>query len=201
MTRSADERSRKPQPWYRPGVEAVAPRLLTNADLDALDVPFLRELHEGVLYLVPSPTFRHQMAVSRLTEILAPLVPDGLVGLVAPFDYRPDDSTTYEPDVSVWDEAVVERSPLDVPPVLVIEVLSPSNPHHDLVRKLGGYGRFGVVHYWMVNPIGETMVAYRLKKGGHVEAARAEGEELFEVDDPFPVRLRPAALFRRGPAF
>lgn len=179
---------------------SLATQRMTNAELDTLDVPFLRELHEGVLYLVPSPVFRHQMAVSRFVELFAPLLPDGLIGLVAPFDYQPDDYTTYEPDYSVWDEAVVERRPLDVPPVLVIEVLSPSNPDHDLVRKLGGYARFGVVHYWMVNPVGEALVAYRLKKDGYVEVRRAEGEELFEVDEPFPVRLRPAALFRRGPA-
>jgi Uma2 family endonuclease len=181
-------------------MEALAPRLLTNADLDALDVPFLRELHEGVLYVTPSPGYRHQRAVGRLSEVFASVVPEGFVGLVAPFDYQPDDHTTYEPDFSVWDEAVVERRPLDVPPVLAIEVLSPSKPEHDLVRKFGGYQRFGVPHYWILNPVSETLGAYRLVEGRYVEAARAEGEALFEVVDPFPVRLRPAALFRRGPA-
>ena len=150
-------------------MEASAPRLLTNADLDALDVPFLRELHEGVLYVSPSPGYRHQRAVNRLAVVFEPLVPEGLVGLVAPFDYQPDDHTTYEPDFSVWDEMVVERRPLDVPPVLAIEVLSPSKPEHDLVRKFRGYARFGVPHYWVVNPVGETIVAYRLDEGGYVE--------------------------------
>jgi Uma2 family endonuclease len=178
----------------------AAPRLLTNADLDALDVPFLRELHEGVLYVTPSPGFRHQKAVSRLATVFEPLVPDGFVGLVAPFDYQPDDHTTYEPDYSIWDLAVVERRPLDVPPVLAVEVLSPNKPEHDLVRKFGGYARFGVPHYWIVNPVGETLFAYRLREGRYVEVAQAQGEELFEVEEPFPVRLRPAALFRRGPA-
>jgi len=180
-------------------MEATAPRLLTNADLDALDVPFLRELHEGVLYVSPSPGFRHQSAVSRLSVVLERFIPEGFVGLVAPFDYQPDERTTYEPDYSVWDEAVVERRPLNVPPMLAIEVLSSSKPEHDLVRKFGGYARFGVSHYWILNPVGETLVAYRLMEGRYVEASRAEGEELFEVEEPFPVRFRPAALFRRGP--
>jgi len=178
----------------------VAPRLMTNAELDALDVPFLRELHEGVLYQVPSPVFRHQMAVSSLAALFWAILPEGLVGLVAPFDYQPDEHTAYEPDYSVWDEAVVERRPLDVAPVLVIEVLSPSNPEHDLVRKFGGYARFGVPRYWMLNPEGETLVAYRLVDGAYIEEGRAVGEELFEVTDPFPIAFRPAALFRRGPA-
>jgi len=181
-------------------MEAMAPRLLTNADLDALDVPFLRELHEGVLYVTPSPGFRHQQAVSRFAAVFESILPEGLVGVVAPFDYQPDDHTTYEPDYSVWDEAVVERRPLDVPPELVIEVLSPSKPEHDLVRKFGGYARFGVPHHWIVNPVGETLVAYRLRDGAYEEVGRAEGEELFAAEEPFPVRLRPAALFRRGPA-
>ena len=177
-----------------------APRLLTNADLDALDVPFLRELHEGVLYVTPSPGFPHQRAVDRLCQIFGPRLPEGLVGLPAPFDYQPDDHTTYEPDYSVWDEAVVERRPLDVPPVLAVEVLSPNKPEHDLVRKFCGYARCGVPHYWIVNPIGETLVAYRLEGGRYAEAGRAEGEEVLDLTEPFPVRLRPAALFRRGPA-
>jgi len=177
----------------------LAPRLMTNADLDALDVPFLRELHEGVLYQVPSPVFRHQMAVSRIGAIFESLVPEGMVGLVAPFDYQPDEHTAYEPDYSVWDEQVVERRPLDVAPVLVIEVLSPSNPEHDLVRKFAGYARFGVPRYWMLNPVGERLVTYRLVEGAYVEEGRAEGETLFEVTEPFPICFRPAALFRRGP--
>ena len=181
-------------------METLATRLLTNADLDALDVPFLRELHEGVLYVTPSPGFRHQRAVTRLGAVFESVVPEGFVGLVAPFDYQPDDHTTYEPDYSVWDESVVERRPLDVPPVLAIEVLSPSNPDHDLVRKFAGYARFGVPHYWVLNPIGHTLVAYALRNGTYAEVSRAEGEALFEVEEPFPVRLRPAALFRRGPA-
>jgi len=99
-------------------METLASSLLTNADLDALDVPFLRELHEGALYVLPSPGYAHQRAVSRLPVLFEPLLPNGLLGLVAPFDF------------------------------------------------LG----------------------------------RAEGEALFEVEEPFPVRLRPAALFRSGPA-
>jgi len=181
-------------------METLASSLLTNADLDALDVPFLRELHEGVLYVLPSPGYPHQRAVARLVVIMDALLPDGLVGLPAPFGYQPDERTTYEPDYSVWDESVVERCPLDVPPVLAIEVLSPSNPDHDLVRKFTGYARFGVLHYWVVNPMGHTLLAYTLRDGLYVEVGRAEGEALFEVEEPFPVRLRPAALFRRGPA-
>lgn len=181
-------------------METLASSLLTNADLDALDVPFLRELHEGVLYVLPSPGYPHQRAINRLAILLDPLIPDGMIGLPAPFDYQPDERTTYEPDYSVWDETVVERRPLDVPPALAIEVLSPSNPDHDLVRKFAGYARFGVPHYWVLNPVGHTLVAYALRDGRYVEVGRAEGEALFEVEEPFPVRLRPAALFRRGAA-
>lgn len=181
-------------------METLASSLLTNADLDALDVPFLRELHEGVLYVLPSPGYPHQRAINRLAVILDSFIPEGLTGLPAPFDYQPDQRTTYEPDYSVWDEAVVERRPLDVPPVLAIEVLSPSNPDHDLVRKFAGYARFGVPHYWVLNPVGHTLLAYAVQDGLYVEVARAEGEALFEVDQPFPVRLRPAALFRSGAA-
>ena len=181
-------------------METLASSLLTNADLDALDVPFLRELHEGVLYVLPSPGYPHQRAVNKLAALFEAVLPEGLVGLPAPFDYQPDESTTYDPDYSVWEETVVERRPLDVPPVLAIEVLSPSNPDHDLVRKFAGYARFGVPHYWVLNPIGPTLVGYALRNGTYAEVGRAEGEALFEVEEPFPVRLRPAALLRRGPA-
>jgi Uma2 family endonuclease len=37
-------------------------------------------------------------------------------------------------------------------PDILLEVLSPGNPDHDLVRKKELYQKFGVKEYWVINP-------------------------------------------------
>ena len=68
----------------------------------------------------------------------------------APVDFQPTLTSTFQPDVSVWDAVVLDGRRLEQPPHLAVEVLSPSNPEHDLVRKLHAYARHGVLVSWAI---------------------------------------------------
>ena len=46
---------------------------------------------------------------------------------------------------------------------LVLEVVSKNNPQRDLVQKRRDYAQAGIPEYWIVNPLTETILVYRLK--------------------------------------
>ena len=76
----------------------------------------------------------------------------------------------------------------------VIEILSPSSRRIDLVRKPEVLAKFGIKHYWVVDPLNPAIRSFRLRDGVLVTDQVATGEDLFETQVPFPVRFRPADL-------
>jgi len=55
---------------------------------------------------------------------------------------------------------------------LIIEVLSPGNSRHDLVRKKELYEEFGVKEYWAIDPDTKETTGFLLK-GGIFESQEA----------------------------
>ena len=51
---------------------------------------------------------------------------------------------------------------LEIPPDLVVEVLSPSNTRRDMEDKLADYRHVGVRECWLVNPEAETVEVIRM---------------------------------------
>jgi len=51
-------------------------------------------------------------------------------------------------------------------PSLMVEVLSPSNHHHDLVTKMNLYAKFGIQEYWIANPLNHSVSIYTLDESG-----------------------------------
>ena len=84
------------------------------------------------------------------------------------------------------------------PPDLVVEVLSPSNKHYDLVTKRDWYERHGVPEYWAADLDTDEIVVFRLRRidgygepercgrGQPFTSPRLPGTE-FSVDDLLPV--------------
>lgn len=131
-------------------------RRLTYDDLLARPETMLREeLIDGELVLSPSPSWSHQRVVRELVLELGQWSREhgGEVG-VGPVDVLVDRHTVVQPDVFAYAPGavpeVLER-PLRLPPSLAVEVLSPSNRSHDLVRKRAIYERFGVRELWFVD--------------------------------------------------
>ena len=52
---------------------------------------------------------------------------------------------------------------------LVVEVVSPDDPHRDLVEKRADYAEGGVPEYWIADPRGETITVLALEGGAYVE--------------------------------
>ena len=147
------------------------------------------ELLNGNLMIVPAPNRKHQKVLSRLHLKLGNFAEEHGLGevYVAPFDVVLSDTDIVQPDllfISRAREHTLTDENVRGAPDLVIEILSPSTAERDLGYKHELYGRHGVLEYWIVDPMDETIAVHRQGDG------RLELAETFERRDT----LRTAVL-------
>jgi Uma2 family endonuclease len=128
----------------------------------------LLEYIDGVVFMSPSPSTRHQRISGRLHAQLFNLMDNECEVFHAPFDIQlqkenSEDMAVVVPDLSVICDktGLTEQNYIGVP-TMIIEIISPSNQSHDLVFKLNLYLKFGVKEYWIVNPLLNTIQVYTL---------------------------------------
>jgi Uma2 family endonuclease len=82
------------------------------------------------------------------------------------------------------------------PPLLVVEIRSPSTALIDLNLKKAAYERFGVGSYWVVvpEPGKPELIVFELSDGRYQEAAHVRGDEAFTASRPFRVQVVPSQL-------
>jgi Uma2 family endonuclease len=168
---------------------------LTYADLQALPDDHNRyELIDGELLVSPAPSRAHQRAVGNLHLLLHAACPPTLEVLFAPFDWLVDDHNVFEPDLLVARRDDFTDWYLPCPPVLAVEVLSPTTRHRDLGRKRDAYARAGLANYWVVDPLVPSVRVLRPVEGTFYEVAHAADDGPVTVERPFPVTVVPGDL-------
>ncbi len=168
---------------------------LTVEDLEGMaDDGHRYELVDGTLLVTPAPATRHQMCVVYLSSaLLAASHPEHLV-LVAPYDWVVGPQTLFQPDLLVARRSDVGEKRLEKPPLLVVEVLSPSTRRVDLATKRMAYAEAGVPDYWIVDPGAPSIAAMHLEGDRYVEVGTAAGRECWTATSPFTVAVVPAEL-------
>ena len=131
------------------------------------------EIVNGVLVTRPRPASRHARAASRLgAELDGPFDrarggPGGWVLLDEPELHLHGDVLV--PDLAGWRRERMPELPdaaaFELAPDWVCEVLSPSTAATDRAEKMPIYARERVGHIWLVDPIAQTLEAYRLEQG------------------------------------
>lgn len=152
------------------------------------------EIVEGKLIVSPVPDSRHQSCVGSLAVLLKAACPPDLKVFLAPYDYVPRPGYSLQPDVLVARRSEVGAQRLEHPPVLVVEVMSPSSRATDRSLKRLVYEEHGVPHYWLVDPDGPSIVALSLQAGQYVEVGSAIGSQEWRATEPFPVAVVPSEL-------
>jgi Uma2 family endonuclease len=156
---------------------------------DLMQVPdhLVAEIIDGELVTSPRPASPHAFAASVLGQDLGPFsrkpgTPGGPGGwwiLDEPELHFGDDVLV--PDLAGWRHAHMPAVPnvafFTLAPDWACEVISPSTGRLDRTRKMGIYGRQGVAHVWLVDPLLHTLEAYRLDGGRWVVAAACGGAE------------------------
>ena len=166
----------------------------TVAELDRMPNDGHRyELMDGVLVVSPRPTTVHQFVAMRLATVLDKACPDGLCVLAEPA-VQLDPVTELSPDLVVVRIEDVGDAKFTLPPLLVVEVRSPSTALIDLNRKKAAYEKFGVPSYWIVDPdpVRPELTVFELRDGSYV--TEATSTQAVTVTRPFPVTITPAQL-------
>jgi len=172
----------------------AAGRPFTVADLDRIPDDGRRyELLDGALIVSPRPATVHQVVAGRLYSVLSGACPEDLCVVPEPaVELGPQ--TEFDPDLVVVRMDQVGGAKFTEPPLLVVEIRSPSTALVDLNRKKAAYERFGIPSYWIVNPDPPQpeLTVFELQDGRYALAVKTP--ERFTADRPFTVTIAPARL-------
>jgi Uma2 family endonuclease len=174
----------------------AAGRPFTVEDLDRMPHDGRRyELLDGTLVVSPRPTNPHQEVAMELGVQLRQACPPDLRVIPEPA-VQISAMTEFDPDIVVIRREQVRAAKCTEPPLLVVEIRSPSTALIDLNRKKAAYERFGVPSYWIVDPdvARPSLTVFELAADGYAEAANVTGDESFHARQPFVAQIIPAAL-------
>jgi Uma2 family endonuclease len=130
----------------------------------------LLELWNGEVVVPPGPETVHMDAQNELFVQLwhaARHIRDAGV-YTAPYEVRLREQTVVQPDIVVFTTQSPGRKTrrgFEGVPDLMVEILSPSNRGHDLIRKSALYAEAGVPEYWVVDPVARHLIIGRLRDG------------------------------------
>lgn len=148
------------------------------------------EILDGDLVVTASPLTRHQRVSRNLEVALHIHVHESGIGEVfdAPIDVLLDRHTIVVPDlvfVSKRRSEIIQRHAIVGAPGLLVEILSPSTAARDRDTKARLYGRFGVEHYWIVDPEKQELQVYVLAGATYGQPLTHAGRVTVRVP-PFP---------------
>ena len=140
------------------------------------------ELLDGDLIMVPAPNLKHQRVQFRLGQKLGQFTLDHELGefFYAPCDVALSDTDVVQPDLLFVsrerDHLLSGGENVRGAPDLVVEIQSPATADRDRGYKRELYGRHGVMEYWLVDPIAETVSIHR-QHAGVLAATHTFGRE------------------------
>ena len=157
------------------------------------------ELIRGELFVTPSPTPRHQRASRELlVQLMAYFHGRSLAEVfTAPTDVILTRHDVFVPDlVVVADPASVTHRAIERPPLLVVEILSPSTRKVDRGLKAQRYAELGVVHYWILDAEERRLECHRLDEGTFRLVVEEQGDSTLRHPDWDGLAIDLVALWR-----
>ena len=137
--------------------------LITLEQYEAFPEDVRAEVFDGVVYDMSSPSEAHQTILVELSTILNNYIKSKKGScrvFPAPFDVKLSDNplTIVQPDLMIiCDKSKLDGKRCNGAPDFVIEIVSPSNPADDYIRKLYYYKNAEVREYWIVDPRRKTV--------------------------------------------
>ena len=149
---------------------ALQPETINLTQYEALPEDIRVEVFDGVIYNMTSPSQMHQSILLELSTLLNTYIKrkrgDCKV-FIAPFDVLLSDNplTIVQPDIMiVCDKNKLDEKRCNGATDFIIEIVSPSNPSDDYIRKLYYYKNTGIREYWIVDPRRKTVTINYFEK-------------------------------------
>ncbi|MBF4161348.1 Uma2 family endonuclease [Nocardioides sp. CBS4Y-1] len=133
------------------------------------------EFVDGEVVVSPRPSHRHGVVVGRLMRAPMQALPD--LEVVPEAGLRLPGDRLRGPDIAVFD-AVQSTTFAEEPPVLVVEVLSPSTRTEDTVRKPMEYASADIAQLWLADP--------ELRRLDVLDLVDGAWEPVLALDDDHP---------------
>ena len=146
------------------------------------------ELRDGVMIVVPSPTFAHHDIANLLWLWFRQNAPEKFqVGTALGVALGWQDSL--EPDVLLFRAPVAETNHFFLPEqvAIAVEVVSPGTKRRDRFEKPVDYALAGVTHFWRIEQDPVHVFAYDLVDGRYELVADSDTELVLSA--PFEIRL------------
>lgn len=175
----------------------IMPRHDTWSAQDLARVPddgLRYELIDGCLLVTPAPAVLHQQVLRRLVRLLEKGCPPDLELLPAPVDVHLGERTVVQPDLLVAPAADFADSGLFGPPLLAIEIASPSTFLVDRNLKRAAFEVAGTPSFWIVDPSVPSLTVWELRDGRYAEIGHVVGAQTWSGTQPYPVTISPADL-------
>jgi Uma2 family endonuclease len=157
------------------------------------------QILDGEVFVTPAPSPFHQRASKRLERQLERYFEDAGRAEVfnSPIDLILSPHDIAQPDLAVvTDRWSVVRRGIEAPPLLVVEVLSPSTERLDRGTKGNRYAAFGVAHYWLLDADTHRLECFKLVEGVYELVVSADGDTTLLHPDFESLAIDLAAIWR-----
>ncbi|WP_327290374.1 Uma2 family endonuclease [Streptomyces sp. NBC_01198] len=152
------------------GMDPESYAALRRVAEDLAELPGLGkvEIADGEVIVMTAPVNRHELAVLRLRRQLDAQVSRTHPGYIAHAGADVEDPGLGKlrcPDIMVFPEASLENTEAALRPdevLLVVEIVSRSNPRNDYRDKVADYSAMGIPHYVIVDPRDGTGIVHSL---------------------------------------
>ncbi|MGQ0733209.1 MAG: Uma2 family endonuclease [Acidobacteriota bacterium] len=157
------------------------------------------QILDGEVFVTPAPSPFHQRSSKRLQRQLERYFEESGRGEVfdAPIDLILSPHDIAQPDLAVvTDRLSVVRRGIEAPPLVVVEVLSPSTERYDRQTKARRYATLGVAHYWILDHEARRLECFRNRDGVFELVVSADGDSTLGHPDFDGLSIDLAAIWR-----
>jgi Uma2 family endonuclease len=139
----------------------------------------LCQLINNNIVMSPSPKPHHQRLSKKIFKQLDSFIEENGLGevLYAPLDVHLDEKNVFQPDIIFisTDRSTIIQDKIKGAPDLVIEILSPGTEKYDRKEKKAIYEQYGVIEYWIVDPLSKSVTGYQLMENKYQELTASKG--------------------------